>query len=177
MQYFGVFDLSNANSGRNAYPNNKLYFQTWLTEMQHRMSLHAEYSHISIQGVHPGYVQTNIWVPPSKSTKAQSAKPAQPKSWLDWTLNKLLHYVGIDSQQGSLCITNAATAPARGLGQGAIDGKAGAEGRYGGRYLNRIWDDTPMPQTKNEGCRRAVWQFANEELKLSEKGLLGKLGN
>lgn len=28
IQYFGTFNLSNANSGKSAYKNNKLYFQT-----------------------------------------------------------------------------------------------------------------------------------------------------
>ena len=40
MQYLGIFNLEgNANrGGEAAYPNNKLYFQTWLTELQSRLA-------------------------------------------------------------------------------------------------------------------------------------------
>jgi hypothetical protein len=175
MQYFGIFDIRNANSGRNSYANNKLYFQTWLTELQQRMSECTEYTHIIIQGVHPGYVKTNIWNSPSKATKDKPVDPHKEMSWMEWGLNSLLDYVGINAQQGSLCITNAATASSWGLDQREL-GKPGISAKVGGRYSNRIWDETPMPQTKDESCRRIVWQFVNKELNLEEKGLLSKVG-
>ncbi|KAL5349223.1 hypothetical protein ACLOAV_005511 [Pseudogymnoascus australis] len=165
MQYFGVFNLDNANSGKGSYPNNKLYFQTWLTELQFRMAKHNEYKHITIKGVHPGYVKTNIWVTPSRES---------PTSWDKRTLGFLLKYIGIDAQQGSLAITYAATAMESG-GQngllGSTDQVCGAEGRY----ANRIWDEKPMPQTMHPDCRREVWDFVSEELKLGEKQLLNGL--
>ncbi|KAN0116769.1 NAD(P)-binding protein [Hyaloscypha variabilis] len=152
MQYFGIFDLSNANSGKNAYANNKLYFQTWLTELQARMSNSSNYKHVSIQGVHPGFVSTNIWVRPGGQKKNTS--------WFATVVRFLLKHYAVDSQQGSLAITHAATVK-----------KAGVGG-----YFNRIWEAVPMPQTKNPECRRRVWEFVDEELKLEERGLLGELG-
>lgn len=165
MQYFGVFNLDNANSGKGSYPNNKLYFQTWLTELQCRMAKHNEYKHITIKGVHPGYVKTNIWVTPSRES---------PMSWDKRTLGFLLKYIGIDAQQGSLAITYAATAMKSNGQHGLLsstDKVCGAEGRY----ANRIWDEKPMPQTMHPECRREVWDFVSEELKLGEKQLLNGL--
>lgn len=82
-------------------------------------------------------------------------------SWLAWGLKVLLRYVGIDAQQGSLAITHAATV---------------VEFGSGGRYYNRIWDATPMPQTRHPECRRQIWQFVGKELMLEDKGLLTELG-
>jgi NAD(P)-dependent dehydrogenase (short-subunit alcohol dehydrogenase family) len=152
MQYFGIFDLSNANSGQNAYANNKLYFQTWLTELQARMSNSSNYKHVSIQGVHPGFVSTNIWVRPAGQKKNSS--------WFATVVRFLLKHYAVGSQQGSLAITHAATVKEAGVGG----------------YFNRIWEAVPMPQTKNPECRRRVWEFVDEELKLDERGLLGELG-
>ncbi|KAE9376393.1 NAD(P)-binding protein [Stipitochalara longipes BDJ] len=160
MQYFGTFDLSNANSGKNAYAHNKLYFQTWLTELQARMAKYDKYKHVSIQGVHPGFVKTNIWVLPLSVSAQKSAPEEEKVSWIAGVLKFLLNHYAIDSQQGSLAITHAAT---------AVDA-------VGGKYNNRIWNAVPMPQTKDPGCRRKVWEFVNEELKLEEKGLLAELG-
>lgn len=78
------------------------------------MEKHAKYKHIMIQGVHPGYVKTNIWVAPqttiSENTTQQNTRPPKMRamSWLEWSLRVLLRYYGIDAQQGSLAITNAA---------------------------------------------------------------------
>jgi NAD(P)-dependent dehydrogenase (short-subunit alcohol dehydrogenase family) len=166
MQYFGIFDLENANSGKNSYPNNKLYFQTWLTELQARMIKNEKYKHIVVHGVHPGYVKTNIWASP---------EDAKSMSWIEWGLGKMLHYVGIDSQQGSLTITHAATAVewgSRHLASKTDDAEFGG----GGRYFNRIWDAKPMPQTRHPECRRQVWEFVSKELELRQKGLLAELG-
>jgi len=172
MQYFGRFDLSNANRGFYAYDNNKLYFQTWLTELQHRMSNHEAYKHIVIQGVHPGFVNTNIW----KSADGKVHK----NTWVAWAFAVFLGYIGIDSFQGSLAITNAATAPEWGaeapeaqLPDAAVEKK---QGRGGGKFINRIWEEEPMPQTRHPECRRQIWEFVNKELGLQEKGLLNELG-
>jgi hypothetical protein len=130
------------------------------------MSKHAKYKHILIQGVHPGYVKTNIWVSPQKVSS---------KSWLEWGLGVLLRYVGIDAQQGSLAITYAATAVESSSQRSTInaDNKA-YEG--GGRYANRIWNEKPMPQTRHPECRHQVWQLVDKELMLEEKDLLSGLG-
>lgn len=165
MQYLGIFNVNNANSGKNAYPNNKLYFQTWLTELQSRMSKCDSYKHIVIQGVHPGYVKTNIW---------GTGKNKNSLSWLEWTLAVLLKYIGIDSQQGSLAITYAATAKEWGS-QYRVSNASNKLSGGGGRYSNRIWDEQPMPQTKNPECRHQVWEFVSKELKLAESSLLNGL--
>jgi hypothetical protein len=162
MQYFGTFDLANANSGGGpAYPHNKLYFQIWLTELQARMSKNDNYKHIVIHGVNPGCVKTNILVTPPTSEKV-----SRPERLLEF----LLKYVGIDSQQGSLAITNAATAAEWGQ-KYAPDG-GGKMCGGGGRYANRIWEEEPMPQTSHPECRREIWEFVNKELKVEERGLL-----
>lgn len=80
----------------------------------------------------------------------------------------LMKYIAIDSQQGSLAITYAATAPEWGLRQETANGKAIGGG---GRYCNRIWEEEPMPQTRDPECRRKIWEFVNEELKLDETWL------
>lgn len=167
MQFLGVFNLTNANIGGDiAYPNNKLYFQTWLTELQYRLSRSREYSHIAVHGVHPGYVQTNIWAPMTKENIAKM-------SWGEWILSKLLPYVGINAQQGSLCISNAASSPALALTSLQPDPK---DGVVGAKFMNRIWECTPMPQTRHAGCRKMVWNFVNDELKLKDStGLLAGL--
>ncbi|CZT04833.1 hypothetical protein WAI453_007643 [Rhynchosporium graminicola] len=149
MQYIGTFDLTNANNGSASYPNNKLYFQAWLTELQERMSKNDNFDHIVIHGVHPGYTITNIWASNGLDMFSRFA------GWL-------MHYVGIDSQQGSLAIINAATNP-----EWSLQRSGG-----GGTFANRIWMAKPMPQTKDPGCRRQVWDFVGEELKLKSKGLL-----
>jgi NAD(P)-dependent dehydrogenase (short-subunit alcohol dehydrogenase family) len=163
MQYLGIFNLANANAGSDvAYPNNKLYFQIWLTELQVRLSLNPKYKHIVVHGVHPGYVQTNIWNPLTKEN-------LKNMSWGEWLLGKLLPYLGINAQQGSLCITNAASSPELSLVALKPDPK---DGIVGAKFMNRIRECTPMPHARHEGCRRMVWEFVDEELKLSEKGLL-----
>jgi len=162
MQYLGKWDLANANKGELGYPNNKLYFQTWLTELQCRLLIYANYKHITVLGVHPGYVKTNIWHRQTESTS---------KSWPERVMEFFLKYVGIDAQQGSLAITNGATAKECGVEVRQLQaGKMG--GKDGGMYMNRIWKEEPIPQTTNPECCWKIWEYVNKELKLEEKGLL-----
>jgi NAD(P)-dependent dehydrogenase (short-subunit alcohol dehydrogenase family) len=158
MQYLGVFDLEgNANrGGETAYPNNKLYFQTWLTELQTRLAKNDKYKHIVVHGVHPGYVMTNIWNP-------------QTTSWGEWLLQKLLPWAGITAQQGSLCIINGASNPALALENLKPDPR---DGIVGAKFMNRIWECVPMPQTRHPECRKLVWDFVDKELELDQKGLV-----
>ncbi|KFY41400.1 hypothetical protein V494_03020 [Pseudogymnoascus sp. VKM F-4513 (FW-928)] len=166
MQYLGVFNLTNANKGGDiGYPNNKLYFQTWLTELQVRLASSKDYSHIVVHGVHPGYVKTNIWAPMTKDN-------VKVMSWEEWILSKLMPYLGINAQQGSLCISNAASSPELDLRALRPDPK---DGIVGAKFMNRIWETTPMPQTRHAGCRKMVWDFVNDELKLEGSGLLAGL--
>lgn len=135
MHYVGVYNLSNANAGGDAYSNNKLNFQIWLSELQLRLLRHPDYDHVVVHGVHPGFVNSGIF--------RRSDEPNAPKSshLVFWVLTKLLSLLAIDSQQGSLAIFNAATAPELGLqGDGSVD-----EFRGGAKYLNRLWVDEPNP--------------------------------
>ena len=81
----------------------------------------------------------------------------------------------ISPQQGSLAILHAATGEECGpdpetQGVGEIGGKGG------GRYFNRIWEEEPMPHTKDPDCQLRVWRKVNDELKLKDKGLLEAIG-
>lgn len=168
----GKFALNNFNAetgkggglgGVQFYMNNKLWFQTWLNELQRRMLLHDEYKHITINGVHPGYVNSGIW-----NLNGDSL-------WKQYLLKTLAYFRAIDSQQGSLAITHAATAPECGPDM-KLQGVGDSEGKGGGRYFNRIWEDEAMPHTKDPDCRMRVWRKVNDELKLQETGLLDVLG-
>lgn len=163
MQFFGRFNLSNTNTtaDSHSYSNNKLYFQTWLTELQSRLSRNPTLDHISIQGIHPGYVATGIWTP------MQGPHEAEPMKFGDRMLNAIVAIFGIDAQQGSLAIARAATA------KECAVAKRGGEG--GGKYFNRIWPAQPMPQTTAPECRQELWDFVDKELRLKEKGLLEAL--
>ena len=175
FHFLGTFDLANCNGeladtgvkGVGFYQNNKLWFQVWLTELQRRLLQHNEYKHITVNGVHPGFVNSGIW---NLNYKA---------GWLTQIRSRvaklLAYYLGIDEQQGSLAILNAAT----GLQAGPdpeVRGVGEKGGLGGGRYFSRITDEMPMPHTKDPDCRQRVWRKVNEELKLEEKGLLDVLG-
>jgi hypothetical protein len=71
-------------------------------------------------------------------------------------------YIGINPQQGSLCITNAATNPEC--------------YKEGGRYFNRIYETESMPHCRDRDARLRVWRKVNEELGLKDKGLLDVIG-
>lgn len=160
MQHFGKFDFTNANSTADpaSYSHSKLYFQTWLTELQSRLSANPSLRHISVQGIHPGFVSTGIWTP------VQAPEGTQPMAFADKLANVVVGYFGVNPQQGSLAILQAATAK-----ECAVEMKGG---QGGGRYFNRIWPAEPMPQTTSPVCRKEIWDFVDEELRLSEKGLL-----
>lgn len=100
------------------------------------------------------------------------------KGWISWIQEKLTRLLasnlGIDSQQGSLAILHVATSPEAGPDP-EVQG-VGKDGKGGGRYYNRIWEDQSMPHCEDPDCRSRVWRKANDELKLSEKGLLDVLG-
>jgi hypothetical protein len=117
--------------------------------------------------VHPGYVNSGIWNMNNKNGWFAGFKEA--------ILKIMAYFLGINMQQGSLAIVNAATQHNAGpdpetQGVGEVGGKGG------GRYFNRIWEETPMPHTKDADCRQRVWRKVNDELKLEEKGLLNVLG-
>lgn len=176
MQYFGEFDLETPNKGRNAYPESKIFLQTFLTELQARMLDREDLRHITAQGIHPGFVITGIWKGAQPDEAAKVTETNQKKGWLGWTLEALLHNVGIDAQQGSLAIVYAATQPE--CGPDPVKQGVGAKnGRGGGRYWNRTWEEEPMPQTKAKVSRDLLWDYAVKKLGLGEKGLMTILGS
>lgn len=160
FHYLGNYDLSNFNGdkdfgkeGSQFYKNNKLYFQIWLTELQHRLLQHEQYKHVTINGFHPGFVASGIW-------------NIQRKFFLSWLIVWILllaaRIFGIDSRQGAMGLVYVATSPECGKG--------------GGRYFNRIWEDEAMPHCQNEDARCRVWRKVADELKLKDRGLLDVLG-
>lgn len=169
--YHGRFDLRNFNGelGKSGtfYQNNKLWFQVWLTELQRRMLLTKEYKHITVNGVHPGCVNSGIWNLNSGVSWMTPIRTAAIKVFA--------YFVSIDPQQGSLAILHAATS-VDAAPDPKVQGVGTQGGRGGGRYFNRIWEETPMPHTKDPDCRQRVWRKVNDELKLQDKGLLDVLG-
>jgi NAD(P)-dependent dehydrogenase (short-subunit alcohol dehydrogenase family) len=175
FHYLGKFNVNNFNGelllagleGVSFYQSNKLYFQVWLTELQRRILQHEQYRHITVNGVHPGYVNSGIW---NLNTEGGWFTPV-----LSGVAKVAARFLGITSQQGSLAILHGAT----GLDAGPepdTQGIGATGGKGGGRYFNRIWEEIPMPHTKDVDCRQRVWRKVNEELKLQEAGLLDVLG-
>jgi hypothetical protein len=170
FHFYGQFDIRNFNgelgksgaSGVQFYMNNKLWFQTWLTHLQSRFLQNDSLKHITINGVHPGYVNSGIW-------------NLNNNSWLQIPLKFLANLIAISPQQGSLAILHAATSQDAGPDvskQGAGCGK----GKGGGRYFNRIWEVNPMPHCLDHDCQTRVWRKVDDELGLGKKGLLDGLG-
>ncbi|PYH94823.1 NAD(P)-binding protein [Aspergillus ellipticus CBS 707.79] len=168
VHHLGLLEFDHFNGGPEMkgsdYANNKLYFQIWITELQARFLKHPEYRHITINGVHPGFVASGIW---NNSSLADGVAEGIGKF--------LLNYVAITSQQGSLAITHAATSP--GLGPDPAKQNVGApNGRGGGKYVNRIWEAPSKFYCDDLEVRSRLWTLLDEELHLREKGLLDVLG-
>jgi NAD(P)-dependent dehydrogenase (short-subunit alcohol dehydrogenase family) len=175
FHFLGRYDLTNFNAEHGAsmaegvryYQNNKLWFQIWVAEMQRRLLQHEQYKHITVNGIHPGYVNSGIW------------NLNDEKSWLTpvvtGVVKVMAYFLGISTQQGSLAILNAATSADAGADP-AIQGVGTEGGKGGGRYFSRTTELEPMPHTKDADCRQRVWRKLNDELKLEEKGLLEVLG-
>lgn len=101
FHYPGVWDTSywNGRAGDKEdanlryYQQNKLLFQIWLTELQHRLLQHEQYKKITVNGFHPGYVNSGIW---------EVHNPNE--SWLTWAIEKVIKtlakYLAINNQQG-----------------------------------------------------------------------------
>lgn len=145
------------------YQNNKLWFQMWVVEMQSRFLKHPEYLHITINGVHPGFVASGIW------------NILEDHGILDRAHGLVRKYLAIDSKQGSFGITNAATNPVFGPNP-ETQGVGSVKGRGGGKYINRIWEAVPKAHCHDPEARAGVWRKLDEELHLQDKGLLAVLG-
>ncbi|CAG8025256.1 unnamed protein product [Penicillium olsonii] len=145
------------------YWNNKLWLQIWVMEMQSRFLKLPEYLHITINGVHPGFVASGIW------------EFLTDESFIERALTFLLRYLAIDPKQGSYAIVNAATNPVFGPNL-KTQGIGSEEGRGGGKYINRIWEALPKACCNDPEARAGVWKKLDEELQLEQKGLLAILG-
>lgn len=171
FHYPGKFDLSNFNGEKGEisrtefYKNNKLWFQIWLTELQHRLLRHDEYKHITVNGLHPGYVNSGVWNLNAVADQGLKEKFVKLMAWI----------FGITPDQGGLAITYVVTAEECGPNP-KIQGVGVEGGKGGGRYFNRIWEEEAHPLTKDEDARLRVWRKIDEELGLKKKGLLEVLG-
>lgn len=167
FHHYGIFDLEHINGGPGQkgddYKNNKLYFQMWIAELQSRLLKHPEYLHITINGIHPGFVASGIW----DGVKNAHGTP--------FGLDFLLRYFAITPQQGGLAISHAATSPELGPDP-EKQGIGAATGRGGGKYINRIWEAPPKSWCNDLDARSRLWTKLDEELHLQEKGLLAVLG-
>ncbi|KAK2592801.1 hypothetical protein QQS21_009505 [Conoideocrella luteorostrata] len=170
MTYYGRYNLNNFNGagcrGVQFYSNNKLYFQVWLTELHHRMMRSEKYKHITINGVHPGYVNSGIW-----GFHTGPGILGAISAVVRFFLQFLAMYVAISTEQGSYCIRHAATSVDAGPNP-KIQGVGEAGGKGGGRYFNRIWETNNMPHPQDADARLRVWRKVDDELELSQKGLL-----
>jgi NAD(P)-dependent dehydrogenase (short-subunit alcohol dehydrogenase family) len=146
------------------YQNNKLYFQMWVAELQSRFLKHPEYLHITVNGIHPGFVASGIWN--MLKDDSGSANPV---------IGFFLRRLAITSQQGGFAITNAASNPVFGPDP-RTQGIGEDVGRGGGKYINRIWEASARAECDDPEARSRVWSKLNEELHLEEKGLLNILG-
>jgi NAD(P)-dependent dehydrogenase (short-subunit alcohol dehydrogenase family) len=165
LHFLGFYDMAHFNSEEGMagepYGNNKLYYQMWVVEMSRRLLAHPSYKHITINGIHPGYVYTGIWNNP---------RPDAGNSFRFPFFRWLASWLAISPEQGSLAIVYAATseefrANRETQGVGVLGGKGG------GHYINRIWEAEPMPYCRDEAGRLEVWGKVSDELKLEDRGL------
>jgi NAD(P)-dependent dehydrogenase (short-subunit alcohol dehydrogenase family) len=163
--FLGFYDIAHFNSEEGMagepYGNNKLYYQMWVVEMSRRLLTHPSYKHITINGIHPGYVYMGIWNNPRPDAGNSIRFP-----FFRW----LASWLAISPEQGSLAIVYAATseefrANRETQGVGVLGGKGG------GHYINRIWEAEPMPYCRDEAGRLEVWGKVSDELKLEDRGL------
>lgn len=148
------------------YQNNKLWFLVWLAELQRRMLLTEEYKHITVNGVHPGWVNSEIW----NLVFEGWLTPFKIFFW-----KTLSNFLAVSSQQGSVCIVHGLTAVETGPDP-ELQGVGEKGGGGGGKYFSRTKDTEPMPHVGDPDCRQRVWRKTDEELNLQERGLLSVLG-
>ncbi|KAJ2971199.1 hypothetical protein NQ176_g7814 [Zarea fungicola] len=77
--------------------------------------------------------------------------------------------IGIFIMTGSLVAASFSTTVPHLIGTQGV-GQSGGQG--GGRYFNRIWETTNMPHNHDADAKLRVWRKVDDELQLTEKGLL-----
>ncbi|KAE8213348.1 hypothetical protein CF327_g3129 [Tilletia walkeri] len=173
FHYGGQLDFANLNferklnegpRGVTLYCTNKLLVMMGLTkELQERLSRSEHYRHVVVQGVHPGFVASNIW-------HTVKTMPVITQT----VLNFLIRNLSINTQQGSIALTTGAYHPAYGFPAGELDQGYPAPGRsaeVGGKYINRIEERDPRPEVLDVLARSRLWQRVLEDLKVKEHGL------
>ncbi|KAL2844780.1 hypothetical protein BJY01DRAFT_214640 [Aspergillus pseudoustus] len=167
--FLGVYDIAHFNSDEGMsgepYGNNKLYYQMWVVEMHARLMANPLYKHITINGVHPGYVYTGIWDNPRPDAGSSLRFP-----FFRW----LASWLAISPEQGSLAIVYAATGEEFAANK-EVQGVGVLGGKGGGHYINRVWEAEPMPYCRDEEKRKEVWSKVGEELQLKQRGVDGVL--
>ncbi|KAK0525787.1 hypothetical protein OC834_005036 [Tilletia horrida] len=173
FHYGGFLDFANFNferkiregpRGVTLYCTNKLLVMMGLTkELQARLSRSEDYRHVIVQGVHPGFVASNIW----HTTKTLP-------QWMQTPLQWALRNIAINTQQGSLALTWAGYHHAYGFPAAELEAGYPAVGKsaeYGGKYINRITESDPRPEVFDVLARSRLWQRVLEDLKIKEHGL------
>ncbi|RDW74826.1 hypothetical protein BP6252_05968 [Coleophoma cylindrospora] len=145
----------------------EIIHQIWLTELQQRFLQQDAYKHITVNGIHPGFVNSGVWNLNRRDSWFTKVK--------EFVVKIIVYFNAISPQQGSLAIRYAALAPECGPDP-TVQGVGDSEGKGGGRYFNRIWEEESMPHCKDRDARLRVWRKVDEELKLRDKGLLGEQG-
>ena len=139
------------------------------------MAHHLARTHVEVREVSS---HNGEW-DPSRLRQHRDMESQQSNSWhvvvKKWVVKAAAHFLGISAQQGSVAILHAATAPTCGPDP-KVQGVGDDEGRGGGRYFNRIWEQEPAPYCKDPDAKHRVWRKVNDVLKLKEKGLLAVLG-
>ncbi|KAJ6102245.1 hypothetical protein N7486_004672 [Penicillium sp. IBT 16267x] len=163
VHFFGKLEFEKENlpvpKERNPYKNNKLYYQIWITEMHRRLVSSDKYRHITINGIHPGYVNSGIW-----------NFSGNNQGWQATIFRFFADYLAITSEQGSFAIVNAATSAEFGPNpEGQGRGEPGAKG--GGNYISRIWKATAMPFCEDAGTRLRIWNGVAAELQMAREKL------
>ncbi|KAK0546134.1 hypothetical protein OC846_005073 [Tilletia horrida] len=173
FHYGGHMDFANFNfekkiregpGGVDLYCTNKLLVMVGLTkELQERLSRSEHYRHVIVQGVHPGFVASNIW-------HGTLAKKDIGSSVIQF----LIGWLAIDTQQGSLAMTHAAYAKHFGFPDGELEAgypAAGRSAQLGGKYINRLKESDPRPEVFDGLVRSRLWQRVLEDLKTKDHGL------
>lgn len=163
--------------GVQAYCDTKLQHLMWTKELQHRLSESEEYRHVIVNGVHPGFIGSNIWNTPGISD-------------LPWPKPQLLHLtvssLTVSTQQGSLCILYGALHPRFGLRSSELDEVSknaspntaiakGLTAQVGGHYIQRDRVETPRPECFDRLARSRLWQRTIEDIKAEQRGLIRDL--
>lgn len=157
--------------GVQAYCDTKLYFTMWTKELQDRLSESDEYRHIIVNGVHPGFIGSNIWNAPG----IKDLMWPQPQ-----LLNFLISSLAVSTEQGSLCILHGALHPAFGIRPSELKDLGGDSpgtqlpkgfsAQRGGHYIQRERAETPRPECFDRLARGRLWNRTLQDINAQQHG-------